>query len=92
MGDDRIVAARNVSAHTRSAAIVDHGRGTYALGRIVLLPVAGAPTETDVKSAKILTSMPDARVKLGEVLQCIMLIGLGWTSLGSVLRKWRWTK
>ena len=59
---------------------------------IVMLPAAGAPTQIDVKSAKILTSMPDAGLKLGEVLQCIVLLGMGWMSLGSVLRETKMKK
>ena len=53
------------------------GEGTYALGRVVSLPAAGAPIQTDVKTAKILTSMPDARLRLGEILRCIVLKGVG---------------
>lgn len=52
------------------------GEGTYAVGRIALLPEAGAQIQADVKSAKIVMSVTAARLKLDEVLQCILFVGV----------------
>lgn len=53
---------------------------TYALGRIALLPEAGTPIQTDVKSAKMVMNMTAAWLKLMAVLQCID--GLDWVVRG----------
>ena len=44
---------------------------TYCLGRIALLPEAGTPIQTDVKSAKMVMNMTAAWLKLMVMLQCI---------------------
>lgn len=47
-----------------------------ALGRIALLPEAGTPIQTDVKSAKMVMNMTAAWLKLNEGLQCMVFVGL----------------
>lgn len=47
-------------------------KGTHADPRTTLLPAAGMPVQTDVKRAKIVTCMTDARLKLDEGLQCMV--------------------
>ena len=48
---------------TRQGPSFVMGQGTYALGRIALLPAAGVAIQFVVKSARVVTSMTDARPK-----------------------------
>lgn len=47
---------------------------TYAPARSALLPEAGTPIQTDVKSARIVMNMTASRLKLDEVLQCMVFV------------------
>ena len=67
-GLDRVIAARSTgSALSRSVAITHDGKGTHAERRGTLLPAAGTPIQTDVKSEKVVTIITDVRLKLGGV-------------------------
>ena len=47
-------------------------KGTDTSGRVPLLPAAGTPIQTDAKKAKLVTNITDARLRLFEVLQCMV--------------------
>ena len=47
-------------------------QGTDLSARLALLPAAGTPIQTDAKTARLVTNITDARLRLDEVLQCMM--------------------
>lgn len=47
---------------------------TYALGGIALLPEAGTPIQTNVKSTKIVINMTSDRLEIDEVLECMVFV------------------